>query len=264
MNKILITCAIVAQALIAGQNYGTVNGQAITKEDVRLIIGKPIDLNMLPKKDKDKILDQIVKKKLLTGLAMKSGVTNKPEFRQAMDVLKANLALEYWMQKELSVISVSNADMKSFYNKNRKSFTQKPVIKASHILLKTKAKAQELIATIDKSSNKFEKFKTLAKTHSTGPSGKSGGTLGWFEPKDMVPAFSKAAGKLAKGTYTKSPIKTQFGFHIIYLEDKKSKGTASFEDSKGKIAEVLKQKKLMDKIDQKVAKLQKSANIKLK
>ncbi len=264
MNKILIICAIIAQVAIAGQNYGTVNGQTITSEDVRMIIGKPIDLNMLPKKDKDKILDQIVKKKLLTSMAIKSGVTNKTKFKEAIKVLKENLALEYWMQKELSTINITTADMKSFYNKNRKSFTQKAVLKASHILLKTKAKAQELIATINKSSNKFETFKTLAKTHSTGPSGKSGGDLGWFEPKDMVPAFSKAAIKLTKGTYTKAPVKTQFGFHIIYLEDKKSKGTASFDDSKEKVAEILKQKKLMDKIDQKVVKLQKSANIKLK
>ncbi len=257
-------CIAVGQILIAGQNYGTVNGQTITHDDVRLIVGKPINLNALSKSDKDKILDQIVKKKLLMNHAIRSGVTNKKEFKQAMKVLEGNLALEYWMQKELETIKIPNTKMKSFFDKNRKNFTQKAVMRASHILLANKAKADELISVLNKSSNKFQKFKALARQHSSGPSGKTGGDLGWFEPKDMVPAFSKAASKLTKGSYTKTPIKTQYGYHIIYLEDKKSQGQASFDDSKEKISEVLKQKELMDRIDKKVTTLQKSAKIKLK
>ncbi len=263
MKKILIVCVVFAQFAISAQNYGTVNGEKITDQDVKLIVGKSINLNTIPKADKTKILDQIVKKKLLMAYAMKSGVPNSKGFKEAMHVLKGNLALEYWMQKEVNNIKVSDTQMKTFYDKNRKNLSQKAVMRASHILLKTKSKAQELITTLNKSQNKFQTFKTLAKQHSIGPTGPNGGDLGWFEPKSMVPQFSKAASKLNKNNYSKTPIKTKYGYHIIYLEDKKPEGTASYDDSKAKIIEVLKQKKLMDKINKKVLSLEKKASIKL-
>lgn len=195
---------------------------------------------------------------------MKSGVANKKEFKEALNDLKEGLLLEYWMQQKMKKIKISYKEQKDFYNKNRKSFTQKEVLKARHILLDTQSEAKDLINKINKSSNKKSAFIAFAKSHSKGPSGKNGGDLGWFEPKSMVPEFSKAASKLKKGTYSKVPVKTNFGYHIIYLEDKKSRGVASFDDSKIKIQKILAERKLMKVIDKRVDVLKKTANISIK
>jgi parvulin-like peptidyl-prolyl isomerase len=246
------------------QNYGTVNGEKITIADIKMVLrNNEIDFNSLPKDTQEKVINQVVDTKLLAQNALKEGIDKTPEFKIALNKIKKDIALEFWMQKQSREIKVSQKELKEFFNKNKDKFTQKAVLKARHILVKTKKEAQDIIETLKKAKDLKAKFISLAKTKSTGPSGKNGGDLGWFEPAQMVPAFSKATSALKKGTITLTPVKTQFGFHIIYLEDKKAEGTTTFENAKNKIRQVVVQEKFLTKIRATVKKLTKKAKIKL-
>ena len=136
-------------------------------------------------------------------------------------------------------------------------FKQPASVKAKQILLKTKKDAIAVIKELDSGA----KFAELAKTKSTGPSGKNGGELGWFSKKKMVPAFSEAAFKLSKGAYTKTPVKTNFGYHVILVEDKKSKSTVAFAKIKDRLKYDLKTVKFRDKIKNLASSLKSKAKI---
>ena len=192
---------------------------------------------------------------------MKTDVVNDKIYKQTLKSLKQDLALQVWMQKESKKIKLSDKEIKAFYDKNKNLFKRTAQLNARHILVKTKKEAQNLIVKLNKSSNLKSNFIKLAKENSIGPSGKNGGDLGWFALDRMVPEFSSAANKLKTGTITKTPVKTQYGFHIIYLDDRKKATTLSFEQSKNNIRQQLGQEKFKKHIQTFADKLNKKAKI---
>ena len=120
---------------------------------------------------------------------------------------------------------------------------------------------KNIIKTLSSAKDVKAEFIKLAKEKSTGPSGVNGGELGWFEPKQMVPEFSDAAKALKKGTITAKPVKTQFGYHVIYLEGKNNSETIPYEIVKNKIVGALKQKQFALKIAQMAKDLKAKAKI---
>ncbi len=269
MNKILLSTIAAATLIITSataieKSYGSVNGEAITAADIKMVIRDArVSYESLPKETQEKIINQVVDTKLLAQNALKTGITKEKAFQNALNKLKNDLALEFWMQKTSKDVKVSEDEMKKFYAKNKDKFTQKAVLKARHILVATNEEAKSIIDTLNKSKDMKAEFIKLAKEKSTGPSGANGGDLGWFEAKQMVPEFSKAAAELKKETITQTPIKTQFGFHVIYLEDKKDEGVASYDNAKIKIQQVVAQEKFLTNVRKVVKKLKKEAKIKL-
>lgn len=259
-----IATLTLTSTLIANQSFGTVNGETITPADIKMVIKDPkVNFTSLPKETQDKVLNQVVDTKLLAQNALKSGITKEKAFQETLNKLKNDLALEFWMQKQAKSINVTESEMKKFYEANKDKFTQKAVLKARHILVATENEAKSLISELNKAKNTQETFIKLAKEKSTGPSGVNGGDLGWFEAKQMVPEFSKAASELNKGAVTQAPVKTQFGYHVIYLEDKKDQGVANFEDAKQKIQQVVGQEKFLQNVRKIVTDLRNKSEIKL-
>lgn len=260
-----IASLAMATTLSASESYGTVNGQKITKEDVSVVLRNPnIDLNSLPKETKDKVINQVIEKKLLTQNAVKSGVNNSSEYKIALEKLKQDLALEFWMKNEFKKVKVTEQDKKDYYNKNKAQFKVPATLEARHILVKTEKDAKDLISSLDKAKNKKDEFIKLAKTKSVGPSGPKGGYLGKFPETQMVPAFSKAAKALGKGKYSKKPVKTQFGYHVIYLEDKEASKNLKYDEVKQKIQQALVQEKFRKHVKSKSDSLRKTAKIVIK
>ncbi len=122
--------------------------------------------------------------------------------------------------------------------------------KASHILVETQSAAIGLIGELDEGAN----FQELAKTNSTGPSGPNGGDLGWFSPNQMVKPFSDAVAELADGEYTKEPIQTQFGWHVILREESRASEPPTLES----VREVIKQRIEQNKLQEHLARLRES------
>jgi parvulin-like peptidyl-prolyl isomerase len=269
MKRYIIGSMVAVSLFVSAANaktYATVNGSDITDKDIGAILQVIPGANFakMTKDQKKKIIDQAIEKKLLGEKALKAGMEKEPEFQEALANVKRDLALELWMKKEFDSIKVTDADVKAFYNKNKAMFVQPETAKASHILLKTEADAKAVIKKLKSAKDKKAKFTELAKTKSTGPSGPNGGDLGWFDRKRMVKEFSDAAFKLKKGSYTKKPVKTQFGYHVIFLDDKKDGGNVSLKEATPNITQSLKVKKFQANMKKVTKKLRSSADIKIK
>lgn len=158
----------------------------------------------------------------------------------------------------------AEAKLKKYYEAHKASYSVPKKLKARHILVESEKEAKALVKELDAAKEKQAKFIELAKSKSTGPSGKDGGDLGWFALDRMVPEFSAAADKLKKGAYTKEPVKTQFGYHLIMLDDKKDASAKPFDVVKDEIKEQLAGEEFTKSVKDEIAKLEKSAKIELK
>lgn len=265
VTSLIATLTLATTSVSASDVLATVNGDKITKQDVAILIGNPnIDFDSLPKKNKNQILDQIINNKLLTDKAVKSGIEKDKDYKESLEKLKRDLALRVWLKKESLNVKVSEKEMKDYFNENKEQFKVPATLEARHILTKTENEAKDIIKTLDKASNKKEKFEELAKTKSVGPSGPQGGYLGKFPENKMVPEFSNAAKKMKKDTYSKSPVKTQFGYHVIYLEDKQGAKALEFDKIKNRIEQVLLQEKFKNFLESEANKLRDKAKIVIK
>ena len=238
--------------------YVVVNGVNITQQDVNIAIRDPrVNFNSLPQKQQKQILNTLVEQKLLSQYAYDSNIPNTSIYKMELAKLKKTLALQVWVQDLSKKIKVEESDIKSFYDKNKNKFKSAPKLKASHILVKTLDEANAIIKELSKSSNMKKDFTAMAKTKSTGPSGANGGELGWFTKDKMVPEFSNAALQLKKGTITKTPVKTQFGYHIIYLDDKNSASVMGYNEVRAKLHQDLLQQKFTKTVQNKASELKK-------
>jgi len=278
IKKIALT-SMVLMTLMHAKDYGTVNGEAITEEEIAMTLGQSgMSFDNLDKAMKKRVLDMVVDRKLLGQEAEKSGIEKSEEYAKQLKEIKKDLALDVWMKKEMKAVEdgLSKEKLQKFYKENEKNFSVPKKLQARHILImadekaskeehaKAKAKAEALIKELDGAKDKKAKFIELAKSKSEGPSGANGGDLGWFELGRMVPEFSTAADKLKVGAYTKTPVKTQFGYHIIMLDGKKEAQVKPFKEVESIIKQQLTSKAFADKMKAKTETLRKSAKIELK
>lgn len=207
---------------------------------------------------KKQFADDYLRMKLLASEGMKSGVDKDPNVVKQLELLKENLVAQEELKRLDAATSISDADLKKAYDENKKDYEQ---VKARHILIafkgspaaqkgkkeltdaEAKAKAESLRAEIVSGKAKFE---DVAKAQSDDTeSGKNGGELGSFGHGQMVPEFEAAAFNAKAGEVTE-PVKTQFGYHIIKVEEH---STTPFEQVKPTLEKSLKQKKLRDTLD---------------
>ena len=276
MNKAtkLLYTLLFAATISAAQTLVTVNGSAITQEDAdpALTTATQFRFNQVPADKqaefRQQVLQQLIGTELVYGDAKKTGVLSSKEFKdeyvKVQERVKKQLAIQVWQKQQLDQVKVSDKELKSYYSKNKEEFNEKESVHARHILVKTEAEAKTIIAELKPlSGNPLKtKFIELAKSKSTGPSGPKGGDLGFFAQGQMVPAFNDTVFKMKKGTVTKTPVKTQFGFHIIYLEDKKESTVRKYEEVKTVIDQRLKMEKFKSVMKVKMDELQKQATIK--
>ena len=262
----LLAVAVMATSVVASDILVTVNGKNITKQDAEQFVAAAqpnAHFAQLDKAQKEMIKQRLVEKVLFTELAKKENVENDAEFKAAIEKIKEELLVNIWMKKQLDNTLVSDSEAKEFYEKNKAKFKQPETVKASHILVKTEDEAKAIIKELKplKDAALKEKFVVLAKSKSTGPSGPKGGDLGTFSKEQMVPEFSKAVWALNDGTVTLEAVKTQFGYHIIYLEKKNAPVALPYDAVKEKIILSLKQKQFAVKIAEVAKELKAKAKI---
>jgi len=272
-TKFLFTL-LFAATVSAAQTLVTVNGAAITQEDVdsALMNATQGRFNQVPADKqaefRQQVLQQLIGTELVYDDAKKTGVIDSKEFKdeyvKVQERVKKQLAIQVWQKQQLDKIKVSDKELKNYYNKNKEEFNEKESVHARHILVKTEAEAKKIILELKPLSGKAlkDKFIELAKTKSTGPSGPKGGDLGFFTQGQMVPAFNDTVFKMKVGTVTKTPVSTQFGFHVIYLEEKKNSSLRKFSEVKTVIDQRLKMEKFKSVMKTKMEDLQKKATIK--
>lgn len=265
---ITLLCVSMVFSLAADSKVlAKVDSEKIKVQDLKDLIsasGGKLKYETLTADIREKALNQLIDKKLLYKYATKNKIDKTKEFKKSMNLVKKEIMIQTLLSNKMDKMKIKNSDIKKFYNDNKATYFSKPAeAKARHILLKEEKDAKDVIKTLNKiSKSKLEdKFISLAKEKSQGPSSVSGGELGWFSAGKMVPEFSKAAFALKVGGFTKTPVKTQFGYHVIYLEDKKSSNIQNFSDVKENIKKSLQQQKFTVEIQSILKKLRDKAKI---
>ncbi|MBD3841767.1 MAG: peptidyl-prolyl cis-trans isomerase [Campylobacterales bacterium] len=266
MKKVILS-VVAAVTLATASNmqdkvYATVNGENITGSDIAVILRDPrIDFETIPEETKKQVLETVIEQKILSQYAMKSPIVKSDDYKEQIEKLKQTVAFQMWAQDISKTVEVSDKELKEFFDANQAMFRKPLELKARHILVKSEAEAKDLIKELSKSKSVQDDFIALAKSKSVGPSGPNGGDLGWFTQEKMVPEFSQAAVKLAIGEFTKEPVKTQFGYHVIYLEDKKKSEKRTFDEVKVQLKQQLAQQKFVEVLREKAQELKKTAKI---
>ncbi len=274
--KIVIRSIIVASLLSLGaaaSTVATVNGHTIDSEEVNgvLMEGTQGRFAQLPKDKQQELRDRVVEGLIMQELIYEEAVRDKvldskqykEQYEQITNRVQKQLATRVWQEKLVDTIEISDKDAKAYYNKHVSDYEQPEQVKARHILLKTDTKAKEILAQLKTlSGDKLkERFIAEAKANSVGPSAPKGGDLGYFTQGQMVPAFNDAVFALKVGQVTPDPVKTEFGYHLIYLEDKKPSKKSSFSEVKDSIIERLKQERFEESMESKLQSLKDNAKI---
>jgi EpsD family peptidyl-prolyl cis-trans isomerase len=271
-RKVAAAVLIVGMGWVGGlqaaEVLATVNGQKITKEDLNVFLkqlqpNQPISYEMLDPKNRKDLLDAYIEMELVAEAAKKAGMEKDPEFRKMLDLARKKLLINAYAKKQFESMIVSDSEAKEFYQKHPEKFKIPEQVHARHILLKDEKKANEVIDRLKglQGEELKKKFIELARKESTGPTGPKGGDLGYFAKEQMVLPFAKAAFALKKGEITLKPVKTQFGWHVIYLEDRKPSQTVPFEAVKAKIIAGLRQERFAEKMKKETEALKKAAKI---
>ena len=272
ITNVLASLAVLSTMAVA-QTLVTVNGKAITDQEVNAELMQATQgrFNQVPpekqREFKQQVLEQLVAKELIYADAKKTGVMKskqfKSEYAKVQERVKRELAIQVWQKVELDKVKVSAKELKKYYDANKEEFNEKESVHARHILVKTEGEAKAITSQLKglKGESLKSKFIQLAKDKSTGPSGPKGGDLGFFAQGQMVPEFNAKVFSMKVGTFSEA-VKTQFGFHVIYLEDKKAGKTRAYTEVKSFIEQRLKMEKFKSIMQDKMVALKNKATIK--
>jgi peptidyl-prolyl cis-trans isomerase C len=219
----------------------TVNGAPITQALLDLYQEQMKSRQPGGNMDPMMVLEEVINLELARQSGTEQGLADDTRTQLQIDQQQRAVIASAAIQKFLQDNPISEEDLRKLYDEQVPKGKE---YKARHILVEEEAKAKELITELDGGAD----FSELAKKHSTGPSGKSGGELGWFSPKQMVAPFSEAAAKLEKGGYTKEPVKTQFGWHIIILDDLRDTTPPAFEQVKPQLQAFMQKQRVQEYI----------------
>jgi peptidyl-prolyl cis-trans isomerase C len=192
------------------------------------------------------LLDRIVDSKLVVADGKKNKIDADPAFKRRLAFVEDQVIQDYWLQKEVAK-RITQERLQQRYQEKLKSMPAEEEVHARHILVATEAEAKDLLAELKKGTA----FDKLAREKSTDKaSGAEGGDLGWFKRNDMVKEFSDAAFALKKGELSDAPIKTQFGYHVVKVEDRRQAPPPSFEELSDQIREELARETVSGFLDQ--------------
>jgi len=198
------------------------------------------------------LLDRLVDGALITEAGRKEHLEQDSELQVRLKRYEDRLIQEAYLNQAIKAAE-TEGQLKARYQSFAKDKAGQEEVHAQHILVKTEDEAKSVIAELDKGAD----FGELAKKYSTDPSARSGGDLGYFGHDDMVPAFADTAFALAKGQYSKTPVKTEFGWHVIKVEDRRAGKPPSFEEAREQLSRDL----AHEIIDAKLQELRSAAKI---
>ena len=228
-------------------SVATVNDQTIYLDEVMQVAEnlpeqyrrQPLDTYF------DQLIDEVVNTRLAATAAKEEGLDSDPLLQRAIEIATNRILAEAYMAVEVRKM-VTEDEIKEAYDRFVSDADSREEVSARHILVDTEEEAKGLIDKLAEGAD----FAELAKEFSTGPSGQNGGALGYFGRGQMVPDFEVAAFNLEIGTYTSAPVQTQFGWHVILLEDKRTAQPASLEEMREQIGTALSQQALARLIEE--------------
>ena len=235
-----VLMAVSAQGALA-QNVAIVNGKPVPKSRLDALAqqvaksGRPVTPEV-----QAQMRDAVITREVFAQEAEKLGLMGSDDYKNQMEIARQTVLINVLIDDFKKKNAVSDAELKAEYDKFAAANGGKEY-KARHILVEKEADAKAIIASIKKGA----KFEDIAKKQSKDPgSGANGGDLDWANPSSYVAEFTEALLKLNKGQMTEAPVKTQFGFHIIRVDDIRNAQMPSFEELKPQIAQQIDQQRL--------------------
>ncbi|MBP1532401.1 MAG: peptidyl-prolyl cis-trans isomerase [Alphaproteobacteria bacterium] len=223
---VILIAGAFTYKVYAERNNGVaaiVNGEQITVAEIKSMYDQNPQIKSQASFEDfyNYVLDVLVNNKLTLQAATKANIQATPEYQKRLAELQEEIARQVYVEQQV-LARVTDEEVKKMYDEYVANFKSEKEIKAKHILVDDEAVAKDIIAKLD---NKSANFDDLAKKYS-----KDQSDLGYFTAETMVPEFSAAAFALDKGTYSKEPVKTEFGYHVILVEDVRETKPLSFDD----------------------------------
>jgi len=238
--------ATAAPAINKADAVAVVNGQYIAKSALETLEKEVAERSHGQTFPKEKLIEELVQRELLVQDATQKQLDKSPELVAQLEAAKKALLTQADLQNFIKANPVTDAEIKAEYD-SKVAAEKGTEFKASHILVKTEAEAKKLIAELDKGAD----FAKLANKNSLdAKESQNGGDLGWFSAAQMVAPFSEAVAALEKGKYSKEPVKTQFGFHVILKEDSRPVTPPPLEAVKEQLTPFLQRKKVQGMIEE--------------
>lgn len=230
----------------------TVDGTPISKKQLDQIMQQQAAQGMPDTPETRKmVIDNLAMQLLVAKEAVTKGLDKTPDVADQLEMSRQSILANAYVKDYIKTAAVTDDALKAEYE-DFKTKNGGNEFKARHILVKTEDEAKDIIAKIKKDIKSFE---GLAKAKSQDPGSKAnGGDLGWFNPRGMVPEFGAAVAKLEKGKFTEEPVKSQFGYHVIILDDSRPVAIPPLEEVKAGLTQQLQQKNLKKMLDDMKAK----------
>jgi peptidyl-prolyl cis-trans isomerase C len=227
--------AATGDKTVAAMNVAVVNDKPITRVTVDQFIqqlGQPDTPEL-----RDRIKEQLVEREVFLQEATKRGIPDRPDVKFQLDFVRKTAIIQNLFRDESKKHPITDAQVQAEYDKQKAAQGEKEY-HARHILVEKEDEAKDVIAQL----NKGAKFEDLAKKSKDPGSGSRGGDLGWAGPGAYVKPFSDAMVKLEKGKFTETPVQTQFGYHVILLEDVRETQFPGLDQVKSQITESIQNK----------------------
>ncbi|MGC1519189.1 MAG: peptidyl-prolyl cis-trans isomerase [Azonexus sp.] len=225
----------------------TVNGIAIAKSRVDMIVQQGLAAGQPDSPEARKgIIEKLAMQTLAADEAIKKGLDKSPEIMAQIDLIRQSVLANAYVQDLIKNSTASDDMLKAEYEKIKAKITGTEY-KARHILVEKESDAKDIIAKLKKDPGLFEKL-AMEKSKDAGSKVRAG-ELGWFDLSRIVPEFGSAVSKLEKGAITQEPVKTQFGYHVIQLEDTRPIEAPPFEEVKPQLAQHLQQQNVQKQME---------------
>jgi len=257
-SRVLMFCAVSILALSAcnssnsssshkSEAAATVNGVDIKQSQLDMLVKQSEARGQMDSPElRAAIIEQLSMQYLIAQEAIKKGIDKKTDVADQIELTRLSALANAFVQDFTTSNPVNDEMLQAEYESVKAEMGGKEY-KARHILVKEESEAKDIIAKLKKNPMRFA---SLAESKSEDAGSKvNGGDLGWFDPRGMVPEFSAAVESLEEGKFTDVPVKSQFGYHVILLEDSRSKTPPPMEQIKTELTQQIQQKNLLELLE---------------
>ena len=240
MNRTLISLAVLALATTsayAADPVAKVNGKAIPANRAEVLVANQLAQGQAKTPELEKaVKEELVRREVLAQAAVAKGMDKKSDVQAQVELARQGVLIGAYLNEFARGVKITDDDVKKEYDTLKSALGDKEY-KARHVLVEKEDEAKDIIAKLKKG----EKFEELAKVSKDPGSKDKGGELGWANKASYVPPFAEAMTHLAKGKYTEAPVQSNFGWHVIQLDDVRELKAPNFEDVKPQIVQRMRQ-----------------------
>ncbi len=246
MKRLAVLAAACALAFpLHAKDIATVNGKAISEEQLNQFVTLLVEQGAQDTPElREQVKQEMVHRLVAVQAAQKAGIDKRPAVEQELELARQGILVRALIADHLEKHPVSDEKIQAEYDKIKASQADRKEYKVRHILVKEQKEAEDLLAQI---KDKKVSFEEAAGKHSIDPgSGKNGGDLGWGPASNYVPEFAKAVESLEKGKTADAPVQSQFGWHIIRVEDERPVEFPALADVKPQLEEMMRQQQVVE------------------